>query len=98
MILATLACLSVIVIAAFVTAGGWLRRWRGPGKNNTAALWKRRRNVMASGLQPQYHPGDSTVKLGWVPAEDFDHWSAALLQNGSDTEHERLLLAVSPHH
>lgn len=38
------------------------------------------------------------VKLSWVSAEDFDQWSTALMHQGADTEHERLLLAVTPHH
>ncbi len=105
-VLATLTGLTVIIIASFVATGGWMKRsrWATTSKTpHSRALWRRHHRTTATALATSTnsagHQSD-VVKLSWVSAEDFDHWSAVLHHNNADTEHERLLLAVTPqqHH
>lgn len=88
-----LLSLSVLIVALFIGTGRWMRQsnWRGD-KQSTSAAWTRQVADNGAALRP----AKDVVRLGWVSGEEFDHWSTALLQN--DTEHERLLLAVAPHH
>ncbi|KAK4008966.1 hypothetical protein OUZ56_014085 [Daphnia magna] len=89
-----LLSLSILIVVLFIIADRFMKRshWN---RTKTTALWKRRRVAGVEDASAQL-PQKDFVKLGWIPAEDFDHWSTVLIQN--DTEHERLLLAVSPHH
>ncbi|XP_057375443.1 insulin-like growth factor-binding protein complex acid labile subunit [Daphnia carinata] len=89
-----LLSLSILIVVLFIIAGRFMKRshWN---RTKTTALWKRRGVAGVEDASAQL-PQKDFVKLGWIPAEDFDHWSTVLIQN--DTEHERLLLAVSPHH
>lgn len=89
-----LLSLSILIAVLFIVADRLMKRshWN---RSKTTALWKRR-GVAAMDEASAQLPQKDVVKLGWLPAEDFDHWSTVLIQN--DTEHERLLLAVSPHH
>ena len=87
-----LLSLSVLIVILFIIADRFMKRSH---RGKTTAVWNRRGVAGVDGGTTQ-PPQKDVVKLGWIPAEDFDHWSTVLIQN--DTEHERLLLAVSPHH
>ncbi len=87
-----LLSLSVLIVILFIIADRFMKRSH---RGKTTAVWNRRGVAGVEGGTAQL-PQKDVVKLGWIPAEDFDHWSTVLIQN--DTEHERLLLAVSPHH
>ena len=57
-------------------------------------LWKRR-NVGISGVANRVEK--EVVKVGWTVG-DVECWNSSLLLSyGDETEHERLLLAVTPH-
>jgi hypothetical protein len=86
-----LLSLSVLIVVLFIIADRFMKRSH---RGKTTAVWNRRGVAGVDGATTQL-PQKDVVKLGWIPAEDFDHWSTVLIQN--DTEHERLLLAVSPH-
>lgn len=95
-----LLSLSVLIALLFIITDRLTKpsRWNA---SKTTALWRRRGVASVedpSGPHHHHHlpHQKDVVKLGWIPVEDFDHWSNALLQS-TDTEHERLLLAVSPH-
>ncbi|XP_046651664.1 leucine-rich repeat-containing G-protein coupled receptor 4-like [Daphnia pulicaria] len=86
-----LLSLSVLIVVLFIIADRFMKRSH---RGKTTAVWNRRGVAGVDGATTHL-PQKDVVKLGWIPAEDFDHWSTVLIQN--DTEHERLLLAVSPH-
>ncbi|KAI9554385.1 hypothetical protein GHT06_019657 [Daphnia sinensis] len=90
-----LLSLSILIAVLFIIADRFMKRshWH---RTKTTALWKRRGVAAVEDASASQLPQKDFVRLGWIPAEDFDHWSTVLIQN--DTEHERLLLAVSPHH
>ena len=107
-VFATLLSLSVLIGVLFITAGRSRRlslaEVDGGGGRieiGVSVPWgngRRRRqqhNRQGAGVASHTTHKD-TVKLGWVPAEDFDQWSQTLFHQ-TETEHERLLLAVSPH-
>lgn len=91
-----LLSLLVLIVVLFIITDRLMKRSRW-NTSKTTAHWRRRRATsgVAVGDGSAHLPQKDIVRLGWIPAEDFDHWSNVLLQN--DTEHERLLLAVSPH-
>lgn len=94
-----LLSLSVLIVALFIGTGRWMRQsnWNRDNQSpTTTASWTRRAVGRVVDGSAALHPAKDIVRFGWVSGEDFDHWSTALLQN--DTEHERLLLAVAPHH
>ena len=93
----TLLSLSLLIVLLFIIISDRFMKRSRWNRSKTTALWRRRgvAGVSDEGATAQL-PQKDIVKLGWVPVEDFDHWSNVLIQN--DTEHERLLLAVSPHH
>lgn len=100
-----LLSLSVLIALLFIITDRLMKpsRWNA---SKTTALWRRRgvasvedasaTTTTATNAANHHLPQKDVIKLGWIPVEDFDHWSNALLQS-TDTEHERLLLAVSPH-
>lgn len=91
-----LLSLTVLIAVLFIIADRLMKRSRW-NRRKTTAHWRRRATAgVGVGDGSTHPPQKDVVRLGWIPAEDFDHWSNVLLQN--DTEHERLLLAVSPHH
>ena len=55
-------------------------------------VWMKRGGVVASGTEKE------AAKVGWN-VDDFECWTSSLVSScGDETEHERLLLAVTPHH
>ena len=109
-VLATLLSLSVLIGVLFITAGRSRRPSlteatevgeRERIEIGVSVPWRtgRRRRQQHSRLGAavaSHTTHKDAVKLGWVPAEDFDQWSQTLFHQ-TETEHERLLLAVSPH-
>ena len=111
-VFATLLSLSVLIGVLFITAGRSRRGpslasateiggQEGRIEIGVSAPWRtgRRRRQQHSRLGAgiaSHTTHKDAVKLGWVPAEDFDQWSQTLFHQ-TETEHERLLLAVSPH-
>ena len=69
-----LLSLSVLIVILFIIADRFMKRthWN---RGKTTAIWKRRTVTEGSTHLPQ----KDVVKLGWIPAEDFDHWSTVLI-------------------